>query len=377
MALLDHVNYLSVTIGPRGSTTENERKAAEYVRGRLEALGIPAAIEEFKALPTYSWLYVSIYAHFLAAALLMSSWPVAGAILCVMGLFFYVTENSTCETLGRLFPKRTSWNVVGQLRPAEPARKTVVLSAHIDSSKSALFFHPALVKGFRNTFVSTIVSMLVIFGLCIAASFINSKIFFWLGLPLAAYIAVTILLLVHREVFGRHTHGAVDNASGVAAMLGAAEAIAKKQPGDTEIIFVGTGAEETGLYGMVNFLKKNHLEKEKTKFVNVDHVGIGNLAYTAREGMILRHNCDAEMIRIAKETLLPNAGKPAREKDFSTMLTDLCAALYRGYSGISIMAFHDDGALPNWHWETDVADAISEENLQDAASLAAKLIIKT
>lgn len=236
MALIEHVNHLSVAIGPRGSTTENERKAAEYVRRRLETLGIPAAIEEFKALDTYSWLYVAIYAHFLAAALLMWAWPAAGAALCALGFFFYVTENSTIETLGRLFPKRTSWNVIGQLRPEKPTDNTVVVSAHIDSSKSALFFHPALVKGFRNTFVSTIATMLGIFGLCMAAAVTGSKLFFWIGLPLAAYIAVTILMLVHREAFGRHTPGAADNASGVAAMLGAAEKLAAEKPNDAEII---------------------------------------------------------------------------------------------------------------------------------------------
>ncbi len=305
----------------------------------------------------------------------MWAWPAAGAVLCALGFFFYFTENSTIEILGRLFPKRTSWNVIGQLRPENPTDNTVVVSAHIDSSKSALFFHPALVKGFRNTFVSTIATMLGIFGLCMAAAVTGSKLFFWVGLPLAAYIAVTILLLVHREAFGRHTPGAADNASGVAAMLGAAEKLAAERPDDAEIIFVGTGAEETGLYGMVDFVKRNEFDRKNTIFINIDHVGIGNVSFTTREGMIRRYACDAEMIRIAKETPLPNAGKPAREKDFSTMLTDACAALSRGYRGISIMAFSDDGALPNWHWETDVVDEISENNLQDAAALAAKLVM--
>lgn len=140
---------------------------------------------------------------------------------------------------------------------------------------------------------------------------------------------------------------------------------------------MGTGAEETGLFGMVEFVKRNELDRKNTIFINIDHVGIGNVAFTTREGMILRYKCDPEMIRIAKEFTLPNAGKPAREKDFSTMLTDACAALSRGYRGISIMAFSDDGALPNWHWESDVVDEISENNLQDAAALATKIVKKT
>ena len=56
------------------------------------------------------------------------------------------------------------------------------------------------------------------------------------------------------------------------------------------------------------------------------------------------------------------------------MLTDGYAAQMRGFPAVSIMAFQPDGTLANWHWHTDVAEAIREENLADAAALAAHLV---
>src|SRR3990172_3192929 len=42
---LQHIQHLSVTIGPRGSTTDKERAGHNYVKETLEGLGY-AAIEE-------------------------------------------------------------------------------------------------------------------------------------------------------------------------------------------------------------------------------------------------------------------------------------------------------------------------------------------
>jgi hypothetical protein len=37
-----------------------------------------------------------------------------------------------------------------------------------------------------------------------------------------------------------------------------------------------------------------------------------------------------------------------------------------GYRAMSIMAFDEEGVIPNWHWETDVAENLDETNLSEA-----------
>ena len=41
---------------------------------------------------------------------------------------------------------------------------------------------------------------------------------------------------------------------------------------------------------------------------------------------------------------------------------------------MSVMAFDINGRLPNWHWSTDTADAVSEKNIEVAADLVSAII---
>src|SRR3989304_8632757 len=44
---MSHVRHLAETIGPRGSTSAQEREASEYVRGVLDGLGLSPRVQPF------------------------------------------------------------------------------------------------------------------------------------------------------------------------------------------------------------------------------------------------------------------------------------------------------------------------------------------
>ena len=71
--------------------------------------------------------------------------------------------------------------------------------------------------------------------------------------------------------------GANDNASGVAVLLGAAEALSKNPAGvRRSVLFIGFGAKEQGLAGSKEYLKNPLFPAEKTvSFINIDRVGNG------------------------------------------------------------------------------------------------------
>ena len=373
--LIDHVKYLSETIGPRPSASAEEGEAATYVAGELSALGYETRIENFPALKTYSWLHVLYHTAILTAWALVPGAPWVSVALSAAGLAAWAMDVSGRTGLSFLFPKSRSSNAVGYRMPKKPMLAKVVVSAHIDSSRSAVFFNPKIVKGFRRTFVLTALAM----GATLAAAAVSAagvKLYYaWIVAGvLNIQTAAAALLLVDRELRGRHTPGAVDNASGVAAMLGVARALADRQFDHLEIEFVGTGAEESGLFGMAHYLKNHWNDPARTLFVNIDHVGTGLVSVTAREGMLLRRDCDAAALGWAGSFPLPSTGRTPQIMDFRTMLTDGYAALARGCRAVSIMAFNPDGTLPNWHWHTDVAGHISEDNLGDAAALALHII---
>lgn len=374
--LTEHVRYLSETIGPRPSASQAEREAAEYIRAKFDSFGYNTDIDTFPALKTYSWL------HFLHNMLFITAWalyfvsPPAAVVLCAAGLVSFALDVSSFAGLSILFPKSESCNTVAYKVPARPAVRKVIVSAHIDSSRSALFFHPKLVKNFRGTFVTNLAAMLATFAgaILFAAGFRSHWIWIITGI-LNIQLAVAALMLLDREIRGRHTPGAVDNASGVAAMLGAASMLAGKKLRRTEIEFVATGSEESGLFGMIHHMEKNWHDKTRTYVLNIDHVGIGDITATTREGMLLRRDSDPRLIELAASASGGETGISAKQRDFNTMLTDGYAAMMRDFKAISIMAFAPDGTLPNWHWHTDTADEINGDNLETAARLVADMIL--
>ena len=75
--------------------------------------------------------------------------------------------------------------------------------------------------------------------------------------------------------------GAYDNASGVAAVLSAAERLHAEPPENLDVWVLLTGAEECLGEGMRSFLRDNRkqLDAERTVFVNVDSVSYGSVHY--------------------------------------------------------------------------------------------------
>ncbi|HOO55422.1 MAG TPA: M28 family peptidase [bacterium] len=373
--LKKYVEYLSVKVGPRPSASPAEAEAADYIRGRLDEFGYATEIQEFGALKTFSWLHVLHFGMVLAGWALMNVLPVVTVVLAVAGLAGYAAESSGIELISRIFPKSKSRNVIASLPPSKPARAKVIISAHMDSSRSAMFFHPRLVGTFRQTFVITVTAMITTIVVAALYSLGYGSTWMWaVSGVLNLQILVALLMLIDREIRGKHTPGAVDNASGVAAMLGAAEMMAGEPPEFLELEFVATGSEETGLFGMIHHVEKNWHDINNTYVINIDHVGIGRLVLTGREGMFIRKACDERLLGAAESFRLPSTGEPVSRHDFKTMLTDGYAAQMRGFRTVSIMAFQEDGTLANWHWHSDVAEPVAEANLQDAASLAVHII---
>jgi hypothetical protein len=194
---------------------------------------------------------------------------------------------------------------------------------------------------------------------------------FWSGLfgllrELATlWLLLSILVLVHREVFGKDVHGANDNASGTGVMLAVAERVAKEPLKNTDVWIVATGCEEAGLVGMLGFLRRHEQELQDALILNMDSVGAGELKYVTGEGLIKAVPSDPELLMFSAEVARENPELQLVPQEYRAFPTDASAALMGGYRAMSIMAFDEEGVIPNWHWETDVAENLDEENLSD------------
>ena len=363
--------------GHRGSTTDNEKQAAEYIHEKMSALGLETKVEPFASHTTFSWVFLVIYGGFFLAGWIGWSYPFWGVALCALMLaFFYGECTSKWKALASIFPKKPSQNVLGVLRN-DNARKTLVFVAHYDSSKSGLSFHPAMVGSFRSSYIISVVMMLVLtqtliiryFGgggsLLLIARFIST-----------AFMLIPAVLLLHREVFGQYVQGAADNASGVAAMLGVAEKLAENPPETMEAWFLATGCEEVNLVGMSSFLQTHEYELGlgKTYFINFDNLGSGSLRYITGEGMLKVYPSSPELICIAEKLATESQFADVRPHVYRLASLDALVASSRGYKVLSLMGLGPADEIPHWHWPTDTIENVDVLLAEKAADFALGIV---
>jgi len=361
----EHLHILAQVIGPRGSATLAEKRAAEYAAEKLATWGYGVEVQPFRALTTFSWLYIVFYLWPLVAWL--TGWWWFGAL----GAILFFMELNTIATISRLFPTGSSQNVIARHRQAGTAQ--VVLVAHLDSSKAGLNFSPQMVKHFRTSFLAMVASM--------AAAPLLLVLGLWLGgvWPFVALLPCLYLLticgtLLHREVWNYYTPGANDNASGVAAVLAVAERVKDDLPEGVALTILLTGCEESGTYGMVRFLEKQGKKYQNAWFINLDNIGAGNLHYMTGEGMFPTFRSSPEILAACQRVAKARPDLNIRQGVYNLLSTDALPALQRGYQAISLLALDEQGLLPNWHWPTDTVENIQLSTIDTAVEFCVVML---
>ena len=119
----------------------------------------------------------------------------------------------------------------------------------------------------------------------------------WLTLILAAPILLLMLFSSLTGLVRRKTDspGADDNGSGTALVLDLAERLKRDSPAHVEVFFAWWGAEEVGLFGSRQFVRRFHdqLDRDKLYVINADCVGVGELlSIHTGQGVIRRRATD-------------------------------------------------------------------------------------
>ena len=371
-----HVHHLAETIGPRGSCTEAEKKAANYIKTELDQLNLDLKEEQFKAVTSFSWVFGLIDLLLIIAALLFPTRPNRGLVLALFAFIAFILEASTFPFLSHLIPKKSSQNLVARIPARSKPIRKVIITAHYDSSRSALNFSPKLVKGFRRSYLLLVGAMATEVCLYALAVFTPlSPLLLWLlSLPCVLYILITFLTLLHREIVGQYTPGANDNASGVAVLLEVAKILTRFPLITTEVTLVATGAEESGTNGALAFLRRHRPTKD-TYVINLDNLGIGRLTAVTAEGILGTKAASPELLSLAKSVAAEKI-LDLRFAPYKLLTTDGTVFLMRNYPTVSLMAFDEEGLLPNWHWPTDQASFVNPENLDAAKELVLGILRK-
>jgi len=244
-SLRKHVHHLSVDIGPRGSTTPEEKRAAAYAEDIYKGLDLTPITEIFAgAKSAWSPFTISTFLVLVAEIVFLFG-GLYGAVIASLVTAFVLASlilelSFKSNPLRWILPKGLSQNVSVAVEPASEIKQTIVIVGHIDTHRTPISHRSLRWFSIFNrlttlTFVSAIL-LLLIFGVQIFIAFeILRLITIILCIPVLA-----IFLMAISADFTPYSFGANDNASGAALTMALAEKLAKEQKLFCKIALMGS-----------------------------------------------------------------------------------------------------------------------------------------
>ncbi|MEA2271433.1 MAG: hypothetical protein QOI98_141 [Solirubrobacteraceae bacterium] len=373
----------------RPSASEGEREAAEWIAAKLRDLGCEARVEAEDAHGTYWWPLglltgAAAVTGALASRRARSGRPWRALTAAVGGAAAAAIADDISG--GRLWfrravlPSRRCWNVVAEA--GDPAAdETVVLVAHHDAARSGLIFHPAPAQligarfpGLLERADTTPPLMWPVVGgpLLVGAGAVAG----WLapvraGTVLALGSAAAFAEIASREV----VPGANDNLTGVATLIGVAEALRRDPVRDLRVLLVSTGSEESFMEGMQGFAHRHFpsLPVDRTHFVCVDTVGSPELIQLEGEGMLRMRDYPESFKGLVSACAL-QTGVHLRRGLRVRNATHGLIALRAGYPTVMLGSVNHLKLPDNYHWPTDTADNVRLGTVADAVRLCTAVV---
>ena len=362
--------------------TDAERRAAEHLEQRLQALGCDAEVEPASVYPNYAVTHAIHALIGIVGSVLSVYTPVVGAALVLFATISAFGDlTGSLYIVRRLTGRRASQNVTSK-ESGDGKKGTVVLTAHYDASRTGSVFGPKAVER-RATFGKLIRRglgpfepffwSLVVILVCSLLRLIGFE-----GTPFTVvqFIPTVVLIasvpLLVDIALSDVVPGANDNASGVATVLRLAERYSGKLE-NFNVWVVFPGAEEGLLLGMREWLEKHNgdLDRERTVFLNVDMAGTGTVRWIEKEGLVLSLRYHPTLIQLCEEIAEKNGTGRGM---ISRHATDALVPRSAGYPAITITSRNALDYAPHWHQPTDTPDRIDLDSLERTYAFCGELL---
>jgi len=371
----DDIVALSGHLDHRDACSDNEERAAGYIRNRFREYTPDCTLDPFGAPESNQLLFACYYGEFLVVCLLALWWPTVAFVYGLVVFLAYLAEANGCNVLARFWPHFESQNVIGRFVAADP-RRVVVVSANYDSGRQTPLSHLSIVPYLRILHVGAAAAMASIVASCAVPVFSNPVPEAMAGALAVRYAALVYLAalaaaVVVSEMRAESTPGANGNASGVAAILALGARLHRTWPATCDVWLLATGAGEAGHKGMDHFMASHDIDKENTFFLTIDHVGAGDLRYVEAEGLVNQLRCAAKLIGMA-QTMADTV--PITPLRVTGRTSDLFIPLSRGFNALRLTATGPDGIPVRWRSVSDTADLVEPALIRKAVDVAEEIV---
>ncbi len=362
----------------RDSAGPGERASAELVARRLEAAGArDVRIEPFRYQRTYAGAHAAHAAAGLLAARIGGAPGAALALAAGASLEREVSGRD--QWLRRLLPAGEGANVVARVPAGDAPRGTLVLVAHHDAARTGLFWRSPLVRlgAARRRATRRIEPFMAPtaagFALVAAGALAGRH-----GrAPRAAGAALLALSLGAAADIARSptVPGASDNATGVAALLALAAALARERLAGVDVLLVAPGCEESGMGGMAAFLRAHGaaLDPRTTLVLGLDTLGAGAPIVASGEGAIRTYRYRRADLALA-DAGAAHAGLAAPARWRLGGWTDPILAVLAGLPAISLLSIGPQGTFTDYHLATDTPERVDWRSVASCVALAGGIV---
>lgn len=366
---LEHIRVLAEEIGPRGPTTEGERRGSEYCHKIFTEMGLNPRTEQFASARSI------FQPHLLAAIAMLGSfiiYPLAGRLsavlaftLALLALVSDVLELSFRNNLLRiLMSKGQSQNVIAKIAPQGDHQQDLILIGHVDSQRTPIVFKNqrwlSAYKSFTTiAFVAFAVQVLLYgLGIIIQSSWI------WLASIPCAVCAVLLAAMCIQADLTPFTRGANDNASAAGLVLTLAKNLKAAPLKNTRVWFVCTGCEEVQHYGAIDFFARHKTEFKNPHALVFEMLGCAGPAWLVKEGIVVPFHAEKSMVALAEKLSEEQPELGAYPTSISGGNTEMADALRLGIPAITFTGFGPHGEAPYWHMVEDTFDKMDGQAMR-------------
>lgn len=351
--------------GGRYYGSPEEKQAQEYMQtqfkgfcDRTEIVAFNSALEgHFQALKIF------VVAH-LAVLILIKFSPLAAMVLGLVNMVFFMGHFVTYRHwLDFLFPKKISYNVVGDIEPKEAPTSTLIFAGHIDSVKEFKWWYHLKQTGVVLTVIASFsIPVLGLFSV-FAYLFSGSAVIYYLWI---FFLLLSPSLIVLFDMHGKEVvHGANDNLTGIALSTELGKHFAANRLKNTRIRIISFGAEESGLRGAFDYVKSNKqiLLKENALLINLDTIKDEEFLTIASNELNTLSFFDKTLIK-EMQAAFAAENVPVKTLPLTVGASDASAFIINGVPALSLIGMTTEKLDPSYHTRLDNMEHLNPKAMQ-------------
>lgn len=400
-SMIKFIKEICDDIGPRLAGSEEEHKAGTMIYNKMNEFCDETSKESYTCHPQgfldFIWLTSLFYILGFIAYFFVH--PILSLLLIIIALAIYsLQQNFLYEVIDFLFPKKTSFHVIGKIKPNRtPSQRLVLLSGHYDSA----YEFPILNKLGQNS-IYLIISALSISFLNILLSFIRLLLLFfdnrlfvlgdpfrfirdiqrqispyyvvdWLQLLLFILGSVIVIIFTFFLRSNNVVLGANDNLSAIAAVLECGGYLAKNRPEHTEVWLIAFSGEEH-MRGSKRFVSmyKQELKKRHALLFNLECLSSETFLVATAEYMFLAKHSPLT-VKLAKEAA-SKVGLSFKVGPLPFAGSDAANFSRKGLHATTLFGIPNKGIPNYWHSLEDTSDKLSGTYIAKGAEVALQFV---